>query len=880
MANRKFDVIGAELETLERRQLLAAHIWTGAASSLWSDPANWQGGAPSIGEADLRIEFPAGAQRFNSTNDIGLLDLSELVIGAGSYSISGSPLRLSGGVQVDLKAGHHRIDNDLQLTGSARFDITGASSSDGLTLTLGGRISGSADLVKYGHNLRLIGDNTYTGQTRIEGGGIRIDGNQPQSNIIVESGLVSGSGVVGSIVFGDSFGSLGVPVQPNSSLVFEGLPHITGNLTLTEHTYFRPNLGVPGGTLRVDGTVQLNGAQLAAVYETPPAPGQTFILIDNAGTDPINGTFAGLAEGAEFMILDRLVKITYSGGDGNDVAVTVQGEETRTVAILTPSATVVLPGQSVFFDVKVETTFPTGITPGGVVALFQDDVKIAQATLDANGTARFEVTSLPLRGSSRFHVTYSGQPAQNLLPTRSEDQRVRVILSGQTETQLYIAPPSAFAGESSLLVARVIGLGIPEGTPTGSVTFFIDGEPIATRPLDADGRATFTTAAFPVGNARVRAVYSGDGTFTQSAVESSRLTRLIDGRYFPTVSRLTATPARSNIGEAVTLTAVIEKAPGRFDATLSGFVSFYAGDALLGKAALRPDGRAILVVSDLPVGSHELRAVYDGNESYASSESVAVPHEVVGGPQLQAVSGARLAAVTDMDGDGNADLVWRNESTGQNFIQYLDASANVTFTRALLDMTDYRWRLEGAADFNGDGHGDLVWRNQETGRILMWKIVNGQVRGIMTVQTSPVAPGWRIVGTGDFNNDGFADLAWRNDTTGQAVVWNMRANGVRKVQGLGPVARNLQWTLETVFDVNKDGRPDLIWRNTSTGAVAAWLMRGTAFVSFNQLGRIAGDGWEIAGVNDLDHDGEADILFRNITSGELRTWTIDPASVA
>jgi len=57
-------------------------------------------------------------------------------------------------------------------------------------------------------------------------------------------------------------------------------------------------------------------------------------------------------------------------------------------------------------------------------------------------------------------------------------------------------------------------------------------------------------------------------------------------------------------------------------------------------------------------------------------------------------------------------------------------------------------------------------------------------------------------------------------------------------------------------------------------------MRGTAFVSFNQLGRIAGDGWEIAGVNDLDHDGEADILFRNITSGELRTWTIDPASVA
>src|SRR5690606_11634337 len=129
-------------------------------------------------------------------------------LGRGSYTIGGQPFTLSGDAQVALEEGNHRINNNIRLVGDPRFDISGGSSIDGLRLTLGGVVSGDSSLVKFGHNLRLLGDNTYTGETRLIGGSIRIDGNQPQSNVVIESGQLAGSGTVGHVTFGQAFGSL------------------------------------------------------------------------------------------------------------------------------------------------------------------------------------------------------------------------------------------------------------------------------------------------------------------------------------------------------------------------------------------------------------------------------------------------------------------------------------------------------------------------------------------------------------------------------------------------------------------------------------------------------------------------------------------------
>ena len=72
------------------------------------------------------------------------------------------------------------------------------------------------------------------------------------------------------------------------------------------------------------GTVNLGGAALEGdvLSGFVPSVGNSFTIVDNDGTDAVAGTFAGLAEGAKFLIDQRAMTITYHGGDGNDVVLT------------------------------------------------------------------------------------------------------------------------------------------------------------------------------------------------------------------------------------------------------------------------------------------------------------------------------------------------------------------------------------------------------------------------------------------------------------------------------------------------------------------------------------------------------------------------------
>ena len=60
-----------------------------------------------------------------------------------------------------------------------------------------------------------------------------------------------------------------------------------------------------------------------------PALAAGVTIIDNQGSEPVEGAFADLPEGGVFEIgTGRLATITYAGGDGNDVVVTRQDRAT------------------------------------------------------------------------------------------------------------------------------------------------------------------------------------------------------------------------------------------------------------------------------------------------------------------------------------------------------------------------------------------------------------------------------------------------------------------------------------------------------------------------------------------------------------------------
>jgi hypothetical protein len=80
-----------------------------------------------------------------------------------------------------------------------------------------------------------------------------------------------------------------------------------------------------------------------------------------------------------------------------------------------------------------------------------------------------------------------------------------------------------------------------------------------------------------------------------------------------------------------------------------------------------------------------------------------------------------VRAEADLDGDGAADLLWRHRTTGELYVWRM--SGFTVGSAGHLDpaqLADARWRLAQVADFDGDGDPDLLWHHQETGDLYVW----------------------------------------------------------------------------------------------------------------------------------------------------------------
>jgi hypothetical protein len=232
----------------------------------------------------------------------------------------------------------------------------------------------------------------------------------------------------------------------------------------------------------------------------------------------------------------------------------------------------------------------------------------------------------------------------------------------------------------------------------------------------------------------------------------------------------------------------------------------------------------------------------------------------------------QVAGVADLDGDTRADIVTRNASTGEVSVQFaagLSGLPKVTiYTEPNLD-----WKIEQLVDLDGDGRAEIVWRNQTSGDVYAMRLEGSAVSGGQTIYSEPNLD-WKIVASGDLNGDGMGDLLWRNAVTGDVylMLLNGQGEGTSPVIGGGMIYAepNLDWTIAGVGDFNRDGRSDILWRNTVTGAVFQIQMGEDMGILATQLIDTGLDTqWQIAGLGDYDRDGAADMLWRNAVTGEV-----------
>ncbi len=126
--------------------------------------------------------------------------------------------------------------------------------------------------------------------------------------------------------------------------------------------------------LSVAGDVNLSGVNLVLSGTDIPTSGQVFTIVNNQGPHPIVGTFNGLPEGAvisNFLGSVLSAVVSYVGGDGNDVTLTVELPPTTTTVTASTGTTIY--GQPVTFSATVATPLGASpVNPTGHVEFFDD----------------------------------------------------------------------------------------------------------------------------------------------------------------------------------------------------------------------------------------------------------------------------------------------------------------------------------------------------------------------------------------------------------------------------------------------------------------------------------------------------------------------------
>ena len=351
-------------------------------------------------------------------------------------------------------------------------------------------------------------------------------------------------------------------------------------------------------------------------------------------------------------------------------------------------------------------------------------------------------------------------------------------------------PNPSVVGQDVTFTATVSAV-LAAGTPTGSVTFTVNGVPTAV-PLDALGSATYSTATLAAGTYTVTADYGGDTIFLPSTATTTQ----------------TVNKAASSTALVSDINPSIVGGNVTFNATVSPFatgtVQFTIDGASAGAPVSLVAGQASLSISTLTVGAHLVSATYSGDTAYLSSTSPTITQSV--GPALRATSTVVTSSRTPASTYGQSITFTATvrPSTGTGIptgtVQFnidgvnvggiltLNAQGRATYSTATLTagLHTIIATYSGSAIFAGGGSAAFTQIvNQAVSATVLTSNVNPSVSGQTVTFTARVTP-LAATGTVQFRING-VDVGGpvTLDATGRArLTTNALAVGTTSVSAI------------------------------------------------------------------------------------------------
>ncbi len=397
----------------------------------------------------------------NTINDDGAVSNRTLTISAGTGNVTFNGV-VGGIVDPDFI----NINNADTVTANEELGAATAINIYASTIAFNADITGTCNLSLSPTNTSTFTSGatfSYLGETTFNTGTNYINGTLSAGGGSV---WVTGSGTTLA-----GTGSLNRPttVMNGSSLAPGNTPGIfhTGDITFTVGSTLNVEIGgtTPGsgasyydqldvtGSVNIDPSAILN---LASYGGFTPSPGQTFTIINNDGTDPITGNFNGLPEGAiinDFLGSGLLAIITYQGGDGNDIVISV----TSVSVTVSPSQT------------------------------NEDGTSVLTYTFTRSDTITDSLTvNFLVGGTAKYNTDYTVSGADSFTSTNGQV----TIPSGSNTSSILIAPTDDTVVEldETVIITVTAGTNYNAGSPSQATGTIINDDQ-ATIDLVGESRA-------------------------------------------------------------------------------------------------------------------------------------------------------------------------------------------------------------------------------------------------------------------------------------------------------------------------------------------------------------------------------------------------------
>ncbi|MDA1276258.1 MAG: FG-GAP repeat protein [Verrucomicrobia bacterium] len=259
------------------------------------------------------------------------------------------------------------------------------------------------------------------------------------------------------------------------------------------------------------------------------------------------------------------------------------------------------------------------------------------------------------------------------------------------------------------------------------------------------------------------------------------------------------------------------------------------------------------------------------------------------------------ANTADFNSDGKADFLYYNEATRVCSVWFMNGtskigSATITYAGSPL-AAGQGWKICGTGFFDSNNNQRLgiLWQDQVNQLLGVWYLNGTTVDGFAMINTVPAA-GWKAAAVGDFDGDGFSDVAFQNETTGQGAVWLMTGTTFKTA---GVINNQFNWRITGAGDFGNpatptaggtDGKSDILLTSydpandeqaKKNNFAGIWFMNGINLalpkvVAFSSGANVLVDNPDFRAVAtgnfNLDANSNTDIGFRFVTMGRQAAW--------